>query len=221
MNDLLEAAISELQSKKLEVILEKRLSSGKEATVYLVSIADRLMALKVYKDSSQRSFKNNQEYLAGKYIHSPSQRKAMQQRNRFGKELMHKLWVKREFYMLKKLYDLGVKIPQPIEMTSNSILMEYLGTRDFPAPKMKDIKLSREELEIVYKQVLDDIDLMFENGIVHGDLSPFNILYWQDKPFIIDFPQSVDVRNNPNAQAILERDIKNITNWYEKNKSLL
>lgn len=215
MNDLLSDALSELESKNTLVTYEKQLSSGKEATIFLVSKGNELLALKVYKDYSTRSFKRNQDYLAGRYIKRPSERKAIRKKNRFGKALMHKLWVKREFYMLKKLFNSEVRIPKPIEMTKNAILMEYIGKYDLPAPLLKDVKLDKKQKKLVFNEVMRDIDIMFQYGIVHGDLSSFNILYWDDKPYIIDFPQSLDIRNNPNVGDVLERDKDNILKWYK------
>ncbi len=216
MNDLLVEALTKYNKKNISLELIRQLSSGKEAVVYLVSKNERLLALKVYKDFTTRSFKNNQEYLAGKHVQTPSERKAMQRKNRFGKDLMHRLWVKREFYMLKKLFNSGIDIPEPIEMTRNSILMEYIGDEGYPAPLLKDVSLSPKEALKVYKKIKKDIELMYENGIVHGDLSAFNILYWNGKPYIIDFPQSLDIRNNPNAAEILQRDRDNISKWYQQ-----
>lgn len=219
MNDLLIEAITQYKTKNISLELIKQLSSGKEAVVYLVSENKKLLALKVYKDYITRSFKNNQEYLAGKHVQRPSERKAMQKRNRFGKDLMHKLWVKREFYMLKKLFNSGINIPEPIDMTRNSILMEYIGDLDFPAPLLKDVKFTSRDALRVYKKINEDIELMYESGIVHGDLSAFNILYWKSKPYIIDFPQSLDVRNNPNAEEILKRDKANLEKWFQQHLS--
>ena len=216
MNKLLEESLLELKAKNLNIELVRQLSSGKEATVYVVTLNDKLYALKVYKDYLTRSFKHDEEYLQGKYIRRASERKAILKKNKFGKNLKHSIWVKREFYILKKLFETDINIPEPIEITSNSILMEYLGDKDFTAPLLSSIKLDKEKAKSVYEKIVKDIDTMYENGIVHGDLSPFNILYWNEKPYIIDFPQSIDVRNNPNANEILKRDKENIINWYEK-----
>lgn len=217
MNNLLEEAISQLKAKGTGVTTLKQLSSGKEATVYLVTDENKkLLALKVYKDYISRSFKNNQEYLAGKHVRAHSEKRAIQKQSRFGKELTQKLWVKREFYMLKKLYDAGISTPKPIEMTKNAILMEYIGDENTPAPRLKDTSRDKKTLEKTFRTIIENIDLMYRQGIIHGDLSPFNILFWNNKPYIIDFPQSIDIRNNPNAQEMLERDRCNIDNWYKK-----
>ncbi len=216
MKELLEEAISQLKSKKLNIDYVKQLSSGKEATVYLVLYENRLLALKVYKNHLTRSFKNTQDYVAGKYLRRFSERKAIRKKNRFGKDLQHKLWVKREFYLLKKIYEKGVNIPEPIEMTNNAILMEYIGDYNNPAPLLKDVKLTYDEKSQIYKKIIDFINIMYEAGVVHGDLSEYNILFWDNEPYFIDFPQSLDIRNNPNSDWILDRDRANIEKWYHK-----
>jgi len=216
MNELLENAINQLKSKNIDLTVIKQLSLGKEATVYLVEHKGKKLALKVYKDYLKRSFQKNRDYIEGKYIRRPSERKAISRRNKFGKKLLHRMWVKREFYMLRKLFASGVNIPEPIAMTSNSILMDFIGDGDIPAPLLKDVKLEPNDAKRVYEKLRADIRTMKDNGIVHGDLSPFNILFWKGEPYIIDFPQSLDIRNNPNCEKVLQRDIKNIDRWYEK-----
>ena len=96
--------------------------------------------------------------------------------------------------------------------------MKYIGDREYPAPLLKDATLTPKQIEKYYKVIKQDIDIFWKNGIVHGDLSEYNILYWKGKIYIIDFPQSVDVRNNSNAEALLARDKKNIDSWYQKVK---
>ena len=217
--DLAQTAKSELKKNKVDIEIIKPISSGKEAMVYLVSNDGQLQALKVYKDHSTRSFKNNQEYLAGKYTRLPSERKAMEQRTKFGKELQHKLWVKREFYLMKKLFDQRANIPEPIELTRNAILMEYIGDENGPALKLKDVALKQSEKSNIYKTLMKNLKTFNEVGIVHGDFSAFNVLYWKKKVYIIDFPQAADIRNNPNKDELLKRDIKNLELWYKEIKS--
>lgn len=214
MEELLQKSLEELKSKNHNLDLIRIISTGKEAVVYLVKEDnEKLYALKVYKDYENRAFKKNLEYLAGKYIHKKSEQKAIVKKNSFGKKLTHSVWIKREYYLLTKLYELGIKIPEPIAQVSNAILMEYLGDCGNPAPKLKDVALKKPEAEKIYTIIENNIDTMYQNGIVHGDLSPYNVLYWKNIPYIIDFPQSLDVRNNPNTGVILERDRLNMLKW--------
>jgi RIO kinase 1 len=213
--DLAQDAKSELKKNKVEIEIIKPISSGKEAMVYLVRNKGLFQALKVYKDHTTRSFKNNHEYLEGKYTRLPSERKAMSQRTKFGKDLQHKLWVKREFYLMKKLFEKGANIPEPFELARNSILMEYIGDDHGPAPKLKDATITLTEKETIYKVLTKNLELFNECGIVHADFSPFNVLYWKKKIYIIDFPQAIDIRNNPNKDELLERDLQNLEKWYK------
>lgn len=217
MDKLLGSSLQQLGRKGIELHLVRRLTSGKEATVYVVTDEDNLYALKVYKDYATRAFKRNENYLAGKYVRRPSERKAMQKRSRLGKNLIHRLWIKREFYLLKKLFEAEADVPEPIYMTHNAILMEYIGNKNYPAQLLRGIRLDKTEAKKVYKNILKNIDIFYKNGIVHGDLSEYNILYANGKIYVIDFPQAVDIRNNPNAEEMLKRDIENVEKWYNKN----
>jgi RIO kinase 1 len=118
--------------------------------------------------------------------------------------------------MLKKLFDLGAKIPKPIMQIDDAILMELLGDEDSIAPRLSDVRLSAEEAQEALSEVLENVDIFWDSGIVHADLSAFNILWWQSHPYIIDFPQAVDVRTHPDAQQLLQRDLKNVIQYFRK-----
>ncbi|MBU0976330.1 MAG: RIO1 family regulatory kinase/ATPase [Patescibacteria group bacterium] len=216
MDKLLSAAIEQFTKKGINLELVRALTSGKEARVYIVSWEEKPYALKVYKEYATRAFKRNEEYLAGKYVRRPSERKAMMKRSKLGKELIHRLWIKREFYLLKKLYDAGADVPEPVSMTRNAILMEYIGNDNSPAQLLKSLGANKAGAARIYKKILKNVDIFYKNGIVHGDLSEFNILYSSGKIYIIDFPQAADIRNNPNADKLLKRDLENIEKWYNK-----
>ncbi len=118
--------------------------------------------------------------------------------------------------MLEKLYELGTKIPKPILYIEDAIFMEFLGNQDFVAPTLCDVNLTKDEAESAYKKVIDTMIVFWNFGIVHADLSEYNILWWNDEPYIIDFPQALDKRTNPNAEEILNRDLRNITKFFGK-----
>ena len=195
----------------------KDIKSGKEANCILVEIDDQLSCLKTYKNNSLSVNNKNSLYLSGKWFRNPSQQKSVAKGNRFGKDLIRKLWTKREFFMLKKFHNLSTNVPLVFDYNQNSILMEYLGDRNLPAPLLKDVTLTVIQLEDVFQQVINSIKTFYECGVVHGDLSEFNILWWQDSPYIIDFPQAIDIRTNLNANEILSRDINNICRFFGKN----
>lgn len=191
------------------------LKSGKEAKVYVVDCLGSQYALKVYKDPKERSFKQNKVYLDGMYFRKPSERKAISKRSSFGLRLLNKGWVRREFHMLQKMYELGANVPQILTWTPQTVLMEFLGDEE-AAPRLKDVELSMEQAQSAFEDILNSLRIFFDNGIVHADLSAFNILWWKNKPYIIDFPQAIDVRNNPNRDMLLRRDIDNICSYFER-----
>lgn len=208
----------EIWSKKYpDIQVVKNIKSGKEAGCFLVRINENLYCLKFYKDRSLSTTAGNNVYLAGKWFRSPSQKKSVDKGNKYGKDLIKKLWTKREYYMLKKFHDLGANVPEVFDFNNNSILMDYLGDANLPAPLIKDANLNEKQSNEIFTQIIDSIKTFYKCGIVHGDLSEFNILWWLDRPYIIDFPQAVDVRNNPNANELLLRDVTNVCKFFKRN----
>ena len=199
---------------KIEIV--SNVKSGKEATIYKVMLDHQLVAMKVYKKPEERSFKNTGQYLMGKYYKKPSHRKAIEKGNKFAKKIKHQSWVNREYFMLEKLYELGAKIPKPILHIEDAIFMEFLGNQDFVAPRLCDITLNTAEAKNAFKKIIDNMIVFWNFGIVHADLSEYNILWWNNEPYVIDFPQAIDKKTNPNAEEILDRDLRNITNFFGK-----
>ncbi len=191
----------------------RQVKSGKEATVFVVFFKHKPLALKVYIDPSIRSFQKNKIYLEGKYFRNPTEKKAILKQNRSGKKILHKAWIRREFYLLQKLHKMGANVPKVYEWTDQSILMEFIGA-DYVAPRLMDVQLSPQQAKTAFEQILKDIELMLECGIVHSDLSAYNILWWDNKPWIIDLPQAIDIRQNPNKNDLLKRDLKNIISYF-------
>lgn len=199
---------------KIEVL--SNIKSGKEATVYRVLLDGHLAAMKVYKNPEERSFKNTGAYLMGKHYRRPSHRRAVAKNNKFAKKLKHENWVKREFFLLQTLFDSGANIPKPILQTDDAVFMELLGDRNTVAPRLCDIKLGKSEAEKAFNLVLKSVEIFWDFGIVHSDLSEFNILWWKSNPYIIDFPQSIDRRTHPNPKEMLDRDLGNIARYFGK-----
>ena len=208
------------QANKLghEIEILSNIKSGKEATVYRVMLDDQMVAMKVYKNPEEINFKNTNEYLAGKFYKKLSERKAIAKNNKFAKKLKHKNWVKREFFMLEKLFNNGAMIPKPILQVENAIFMELLGDEYTVAPRLCDIRLSNDEAKKAQDLILKNIELFWNSGIVHADLSEYNILWWKGNPYIIDFPQSIDVRTHPNSKEFFDRDLKTILKYFSKFK---
>lgn len=212
LNHIIEQAIK--LNHKIEVF--SNIKSGKEATVYKAILDSHFVAMKVYKNPEERSFKNAGAYLMGKYYRRPSERKAIAKNNKFAKKLKHENWVKREFFMLKKLFDRGANIPKPILQIDNTIFMELLGDKHSVAPRLCDIVLNKNDAQRAFDLVLRSVEIFWDFGIVHADLSAYNILWWKSNPYIIDFPQSIDKRMHPNPREILERDLRNIVKYFSK-----
>lgn len=212
----LEHIIEQAQKLGHKIEIVSNIKSGKEATVYRVRLDDNMVAVKIYKKPEERNFKNTGAYLLGKYYRRVSERKAVAKNNKFARKMKHENWVRREFFMLQKLFESGANIPQPILQIDDGIFMELLGNETIVAPRLCDIKLDKIEAEKAFDSVIKSIERFWNFGIIHADLSEFNILWWKSKPYIIDFPQSVDRRMHPNPKEILDRDIKNVIKYFNK-----
>lgn len=191
------------------------LMSGKEASVYVVRCGDHIRCAKVYKDASQRSFKKAVQYQEGRKVRSSRRARAMEKGSSFGREQAEESWQNAEVDALYKLADAGVRVPQPYGCFDGILLMELiLDEEGDVAPRLNDIQLSAEQARRDHKTMMQDILRMLSVGLVHGDLSEFNVLQDSHGPVIIDLPQAVDAAANNNAQWMLERDVNNITQYY-------
>ncbi len=211
----LEQILKDYENKNYHLQNPRQVKSGKEATVFVVFFHGKPLALKVYIDPETRAFKNNQAYLEGKYFRNPSERKAVLKQNRAGKRLLHEGWIRREFSMLKKLYQLGANVPKVYESAGESILMDFIGD-ELAAPRLIDVELDSNQARESFEAIIKNVELMLECGTIHGDLSPYNILWWRNKPWIIDLPQAIDIRNNQNKDSFLKRDLDNIITYFQK-----
>lgn len=194
--------------------------SGKEAVVYLARGGARaeadLLAVKVYKPSQQRSFRNAAVYQEGQFIGDDRAARAIKRGSGFGKEALQHVWVAREFATMRMLYEAGVAVPKPYCSTGSAIVMQYLGGEEGAAPRLRDVRLPAEQAASAWRWLRYDIELMLGSYIVHGDLSPYNILWWEERAWVIDLPQAVDPRKNRNAKALLERDITNCARYFAR-----
>ncbi|MDQ6644012.1 MAG: hypothetical protein M3Y76_06145 [Chloroflexota bacterium] len=190
---------------------------GKEATVYCCqahpSTGAELLAAKIYRSRNNRGFKNDAIYQEGRVITNGQLRRAVQNKSRFGRQVQFGMWVNHEFDVLTALYRAGADVPQPIARTQSAILMEYFGDRERAARSLQSSELSRMEARVVFDNLLRNIELWLAHNYIHGDLSGYNILYWQGQAKIIDFPQAVDPRFNSNALFLLTRDIEKVCQY--------
>ncbi|MGZ3581745.1 MAG: RIO1 family regulatory kinase/ATPase domain-containing protein [Ktedonobacterales bacterium] len=190
---------------------------GKEASVYCCqahpSTGADLLAVKIYRPRDHRGFKNDAIYQEGRVILKGQIRRAVQKKTPFGRDMQFGLWVNHEFEVLTALSRAGADIPYPIARTQTAILMEYFGDREKAAPSLGGSELSRDQARVVFDSVLSNIELWLAHNYIHGDLSAYNILYWQGQAKIIDFPQAVDPRFNSSALFLLTRDIENVCHY--------
>lgn len=187
------------------------LMSGKEAQVYLVVAGGQERVAKVYKEADQRSFKQRSDYTDGRKVRNSRDRRAMSKGTRHGRAKDEAAWRSAEVDVIYRLREAGVRVPAPYNFMDGVLVMELVTDEDGrPAPRLGDLALSPEETREIHDHVLQEVVRMLCAGVVHGDLSDFNILMGADGPVIIDFPQSVDPSSNGNARALLMRDVENL-----------
>lgn len=189
--------------------------SGKEAQVFLVRCGDETRCAKVYKDVAQRSFKNAVQYQEGRKIRNSRRQRAIESRSSFGRDQQEVVWQRAEVDALYRLADAGVRVPKAYGLFDGVLLMELITDRDGGvAPRLNDITMSAKQAVKDHATVMTYVLRMLCAGLVHGDLSEFNVLQDQTGPVIIDFPQVVNASGNNNAKAMLQRDVRNITQYY-------
>lgn len=194
--------------------------SGKEATVYCCratpSTGLGLVAAKVYRPRQARTFKNDAIYHEGRVILKERDRRAVKGKTAFGREVQFGSWIDHEYATLGLLHAAGADVPQPLTRSSSAILMSYLGEAHDPAPHLQNVSLEQDEARDLFQRIIRNVELWLAHSVVHADLSPFNILYWQGAVTVIDFPQAIDARVNPNAYSLLLRDVSNVWRYFAR-----
>ena len=191
------------------------LKSGKEAAVYIVLSEGEIRCAKVYKEANKRGFHKQALYQEGRKVRNSRQARAMEKNSSFGRKQQEQVWQNAEVDALYKLSAVGVRVPQPYNFVEGVLLMELVvDEQGAAAPRLNDLTLSKE-LAIKYHDLLiKEVVRMLCAGIVHGDLSEFNILIDSNGPVIIDLPQAVDAAANNNAPNMLERDVNNLASYF-------
>lgn len=203
----------------------KKVKVGKEASVYLCKPADinlPLLAAKIYRPSSLRSLKNVQEYRVGRLdldvdghkLWKEADVKAAAKRTSYGEEVRHTSWISYEYKTMEDLFNAGADIPKPYAKEKNAILMRFIGDLATAAPILNSVSLTSTESKILFERVIHNIDLMLKHNCIHGDLSAYNILYWQGEIKLIDFPQIVIPESNPSAWKIFQRDVMRVCQYF-------
>lgn len=192
-----------------------QLMSGKEASVYVVRCGDDIRCAKVYKEADKRSFKQAAQYREGRKVKNSRRARAMEKGSKFGRDQQEQVWQSAEVDALYTLANAGVRVPQPYGCFDGVLLMELVTDDEgLVAPRLNDVSITKEQALIDHASVMRSVVRMLCAGIVHGDLSEFNVLVDQYGPVIIDLPQAVDASANNNAKWMLERDVNNMTAYY-------
>jgi len=191
----------------------RALKSGKEATVYVVRSGNQLRCAKVYRDMGQRSFQKRAQYQEGRKVRGSRQARAMSKSTRFGRKEQEAAWKNAEVDALYQLVAAGVRVPQPYGYFNDTLVMELVTDADGnPAPRLGEVDLTPESAREYHRFLIQQIVRMLSIGLIHGDLSEFNVLLDKDGPVIIDLPQAVNAASNNGAFAMLERDVNNVRN---------
>ncbi len=189
----------------------RSLKSGKEATVYLVRSGTHMRCAKVYRDMAQRSFQKRAQYQEGRKVRGSRQARAMRKSTRFGRREQEAAWKNAEVDALYKLVAAGVRVPRPYGYFNDTLIMELVcDTAGDPAPRLGEVDLTPDAAREYHRFLMQQIVRMLSIGLIHGDLSEFNVLLGSDGPVIIDLPQAVNAAGNNGALAMLERDVNNI-----------
>jgi RIO kinase 1 len=209
--------------KRLKVLVEeglvdtvvRQLMSGKEAAVFVVRCGDEVRCAKVYKEADQRSFRQAVDYTENRKVKNSRQARAMAKGSKFGRQAQEEAWQSAEVDALYRLAAAGVRVPKPYNFFEGVLLMELVTDAEGnAAPRLNDVLFTPEDARVHHATLLVEVVRMLGAGVVHGDLSEFNILLAADGPVIIDLPQAVDAAGNNHAQRMLLRDVENLRNFF-------
>jgi RIO kinase 1 len=206
------------------------LKSGKEAEVFLVerssASASCLLAHKRFRPrhpargelrelgfSKGTIYRHDAVYRQGWHLNARD-RRAVETRTDHGQEIRSRLWPANELAMLRRAWSAGASVPYPVDRTDDGVLMEYIGSAEVAAPRIVDARLARGELAGAWDQLLASVRDLARAGVVHADLSVYNVLWWDGRIFVIDFPQAIDAASNVDAPALLRRDLANVGLWF-------
>ena len=209
--------------KRIEPLVEeglvdevmRKLMSGKEAEVYVVRCGEDIRCAKVYKEANKRSFRQNVQYTEGRKVKNSRRARAMEKGSRYGRQEQEQAWQNAEVDALYRLAAAGVRAPQPYNFLEGVLLMELVTDSDGnAAPRLNDLTLSAAQAREYHHVLIMQVVRMLCAGIVHGDLSEYNVLVGSDGPVIIDLPQAVDAAGNNSAGIMLQRDVDNLTAYF-------
>ena len=193
----------------------RSLKSGKEADVFVVRCGDEIRCAKVYKEATKRNFRNNVLYQEGRNVRGSRQARAMEKGSRYGRKEAEEAWLSAEVDALYRLAAAGVTVPQPFGFFEGVLLMELVTDEDgHPAPRLGDVAFDADTARELHGVMINEIVQMLCAGLIHGDLSEYNVLIGPEGPVIIDLPQAVTAAGNNNAFSMLARDVENMSNYF-------
>ena len=176
-----------------------------------VAAKGMLEAMGVQKAST---FTNDVQYREGRQFRKSRDRRAVERMSTYGKHLLQDRWTGHEHDVMSKLYDAGVSVPYPVEFGEDVFVLEYVGDRIRAAPRLAEARLRRPELEEAWAQLVEGLQDIVATGYAHADLSAYNLLWWEEQLVFIDFPQAVDIAENPQGLDFLHRDVVNVATWF-------
>lgn len=187
-------------------------------------LSQPFLAAKVYRPRRFRNLKNDYVYREGRFdldgdgnqITNDGMLHAMRKKTEYGRELLHTSWIEHEVKTMQLLHAAGADVPEVFASEANAILMSYIGDEERAAPILYSVRLENRKARILFDRVVFNLELMLAHQRVHGDLSAFNILYWDDEMVIIDFPQAIDPGINRNAYFFFERDVVRICEYFAR-----
>lgn len=225
LSDLVDESLpNRFLDRSLQALFEKgyiqdlvwQLQQGKEATVFVATSGQGLVAVKVYADIRARSFRNDACYREGRHIADSRLERAIRDRTHTGIDAQLGLWVEQEYRELSRLHRAGLSVPEPIVCIGNVIVMQFIGDENGAASRLSDIHLSPAEAHAAYQSAKNLLIGFAQLGRVHGDFSTFNLLWHEGNTYAIDFPQMVHFSENPQADALLKRDIRSVAKTFRK-----
>jgi len=209
--------------KRLQPLLEegvidgvvRQLMSGKEAMVFVVRAGGETRCAKVYKEADRRSFRQAVDYTENRRTKNSREARPMAKRTRFGRGAQERAWQSAEVDALNRLAAAGVRVPRPYNFHEGVLVMELVTDAEGnAAPRLNDVELSADVARDFHLRLIAEVVRMLCAGVIHGDLSEFNVLAGADGPVIIDLPQAVDAAGNNHARAMLERDVANLRGFF-------
>lgn len=195
--------------------VSRQLMSGKEAMIYVVRCGDAIRCAKIYKEANLRSFRQSVDYTEGRRVKNSRRARAMEKGSRYGRKAKEEAWQSTEVDALHRLAAAGVRVPQPYNFIDGVLLMELVTDAEGnPAPRLNDVLLTPEQAREFHATLIGEVVRMLCAGVVHGDLSEYNVLLGSEGPVIIDLPQTVDAAGNAHAGAMFARDVANLANYF-------